>query len=224
MNLKALIPTAWQTALEPENSKPYFKQLETFLETEYATQTVFPPQELVFRALELTPLESVKVVILGQDPYHDNGQAHGLAFSVQPGIKVPPSLLNMYKELETDLGIPRTKTGFLEPWAKQGILMLNAVLTVRAHTAASHQKRGWETFTDVVIQTINAKTTPVIFVLWGAYAHKKAALITSSQHTILKAVHPSPLSANNGFFGSKPFSSINAILEKNGQDKIDWHL
>jgi uracil-DNA glycosylase len=218
------IPASWQPYLESEFGQSYIQKLEAFLEAERATQQVFPPAENVFRALELTPFENVKVVILGQDPYHDDGQAHGLAFSVQPGIKAPPSLVNMFKELETDLGIPRPKTGFLEPWASQGVLMLNAVLTVRAHAAGSHQKQGWEKLTDAIIKAISSHKTGVVFVLWGAYAHKKADLIDASRHTVLKAVHPSPLSARNGFFGSKPFSSINTALRESGNSEIDWRL
>ena len=224
MKLFASIPSSWQPYLEAEFKQPYIAKLESFLEAERATQQVFPPEKDVFRALELTPFDAVKVVILGQDPYHDDGQAHGLAFSVQPGIKPPPSLVNMFKELEADLGIPRSKTGFLEPWATQGVLMLNAVLTVRAHAAGSHQKQGWEKLTDAIIKAISSNAEGVVFVLWGAYAHKKADLIDSSRHTVLKAVHPSPLSARNGFFGSRPFSSINAALLKAGKSEIDWRL
>lgn len=224
MKLFASIPSSWQPHLESEFKLSYIQKLESFLETERATQQVFPPEKDVFRALELTPFDAVKVVILGQDPYHDDGQAHGLAFSVQPGIKPPPSLVNMFKELETDLGIPRPKTGFLEPWARQGVLMLNAVLTVRAHAAGSHQKQGWEKLTDAIIRAVSSKPDRVVFVLWGAYAHKKADLIDVSRHTILKAVHPSPLSARSGFFGSKPFSSINAALLEAGKSEIDWRL
>jgi uracil-DNA glycosylase len=224
MKLFDQIPASWQPYLEQEFGQPYIQKLEAFLESERATQQVFPPAENVFRALELTSFENVKVVILGQDPYHDDGQAHGLAFSVQPGIKPPPSLVNMFKELETDLGIPRPKTGFLEPWAKQGVLMLNAVLTVRAHAAGSHQKQGWEKLTDAIIKAISSHKRGVVFVLWGAYAHKKTDLIDASCHTVLKAVHPSPLSARNGFFGSKPFSSINTALIEAENSEIDWRL
>ncbi len=224
MKLFDQIPASWQPYLESEFRQPYIQKLEAFLEAERKTQQVFPPEKDLFRALELTPFENVKVVILGQDPYHDDGQAHGLAFSVQPGVKPPPSLVNMFKELETDLGIPRAKTGFLEPWATQGVLMLNAVLTVRAHAAGSHQKQGWEKLTDAIIKVISSHKMGVVFVLWGAYAHKKADLIDASRHTVLKAVHPSPLSARNGFFGSKPFSSINTALSETGKSEIDWKL
>jgi uracil-DNA glycosylase len=224
MNLFDQIPSSWQPHLKAEFEQPYIQKLEAFLEAERASQQIFPPEKDVFRALELTPFDAVKVVILGQDPYHDDGQAHGLAFSVQPGVKPPPSLVNMFKELETDMGIPRPKTGFLEPWARQGVLMLNAVLTVRAHAAGSHQKQGWEKLTDAMIRAVSSKPDRVVFVLWGAYAHKKADLIDASRHTILKAVHPSPLSARNGFFGSKPFSSINAVLLEVGKTEIDWRL
>ena len=220
MSLKSLIPASWQAALEPELSKPYIAKLEQFLSTERATHQVFPPENQVFSALELTPLPKVRVLIVGQDPYHDDNQAHGLAFSVQRGIKVPPSLLNIYKELETDLGIPRAKHGFLEGWAKQGVLMLNTVLTVRAHEPASHKKRGWETLTDAIIKAVSAKPEPVVFVLWGAHAQKKLELIDTTRHTVLQSVHPSPLSAKSGFFGSQPFSKINAALAT----PIDWKL
>jgi uracil-DNA glycosylase len=224
MKLFDQIPTSWQAHLESEFQQPYIQKLEAFLETERNTQQVFPPEKDIFRALELTPFGTIKVVILGQDPYHNDGQAHGLAFSVQPGIKPPPSLVNMFKELETDLGIPRPKTGFLEPWAKQGVLMLNAVLTVRTHAAGSHQKQGWEKLTDAIIKAVSSKPDRVVFVLWGAYAHKKADLIDANVHTVLKAVHPSPLSARNGFFGSKPFSSINTALLEVGKTGIEWRL
>jgi uracil-DNA glycosylase len=220
MNLKSLLPQSWHTALEPEFEKPYIAKLETFLAAERASAEVFPPQSEVFRALELTPLSDVRVVILGQDPYHDNNQAHGLAFSVRHGIKLPPSLLNMYKELETDLGIKRAKHGFLEGWAKQGVLLLNTVLTVRAHEAASHKKQGWEQFTDAIIRAVNAKGERVVFVLWGAHAQKKLELLDVSRHVVLQSAHPSPLSAKAGFFGSKPFSKINALLA----EPINWNL
>jgi uracil-DNA glycosylase len=220
MNLKSLLPQSWHTALEPEFEKPYIAKLEAFLAAERAKAEVFPPQSEVFRALELTPLSDVRVVILGQDPYHDNDQAHGLAFSVRHGVKIPPSLVNMYKELETDLGIKRAKHGFLESWATQGVLMLNTVLTVRAHEPASHKKQGWEQLTDAIIRAVNAKPERVVFVLWGAHAQKKLELLDASRHTVLQSAHPSPLSAKAGFFGSKPFSQINALLA----NPIDWKL
>jgi uracil-DNA glycosylase len=220
MTLESQIPTSWQHVLEPEFSKPYMAKLEAFLETERQTHQVFPPAAQVFSALELTPFDKVRVLIVGQDPYHDDGQAHGLAFSVQRGVKVPPSLVNMFKELETDLGVPRAKHGYLESWARQGVLLLNTVLSVRAHEAASHKGKGWENLTDAIIKAVNAKPEPVVFVLWGAHAQKKLELIDTSKHTVLQSAHPSPLSARNGFFGSKPFSKINAVL----QTPIDWTL
>jgi uracil-DNA glycosylase len=224
MSLIDQLPASWRTALEPEFEKPYFKELEAFVEQERADHTVFPPPDEVFHALEVTPLEQVRVLIVGQDPYHDHDQAHGLAFSVRPGVRLPPSLLNMYKELEADLGVPRAKTGYLEPWAKQGVLLLNTSLTVRAHTAASHKGKGWEKFTDAVIKAVNAKSERVVFVLWGGHAQKKLDLIDSSKHTVIKSAHPSPLSANNGFFGSKPFSKINTALKNAGFAEINWRV
>jgi uracil-DNA glycosylase len=224
MSLFAQLPPSWQPALELEFNLPYIAKLEAFLAAERATHAVFPAPENLFRALALTPFEQVAVVILGQDPYHDDHQAHGLAFSVQPGVKPPPSLVNIYKELESDLGIPRTKTGFLEPWAKQGVLLLNTVLSVRAHQPASHAKQGWEKLTDAIIQRVNADHQQVVFVLWGAHAQKKEILIDAQRHLVLKSAHPSPLSAKNGFFGSKPFSKINAALQVAGKPEIDWQL
>ncbi len=220
MSLKSQIPESWRAVLEPEFSKPYMAKLEAFLEMERTTHQVFPPAAQVFSALELTPFERVHVLIVGQDPYHDDGQAHGLAFSVQRGVKVPPSLVNMYKELEADLGVPRAGHGFLESWARQGVLLLNTVLTVRAHEAASHKGQGWENLTDAIIKAVSAKPEPVVFVLWGAHAQKKLDLIDTSKHAVLQSAHPSPLSARNGFFGSQPFSKINAVLET----PIDWSL
>jgi uracil-DNA glycosylase len=224
MSLIDQLPAAWRDALEPEFEKPYFKELEAFVEAERAEHSVFPPANEVFHALEVTPLEQVRVLIVGQDPYHDDGQAHGLAFSVRPGVRLPPSLLNMYKELEADLGVPRAKTGYLEPWAKQGVLLLNTSLTVRAHTAASHKGKGWEKFTDAVIKAVNAKAERVVFVLWGGHAQKKLDLIDTTKHTVIKSAHPSPLSANNGFFGSKPFSKINTALKNAGFPEINWRV
>jgi uracil-DNA glycosylase len=224
VSLFNLVPKSWQAVLEPEFSQAYIAKLEAFLESERSTQTVFPPESEVFSALELTPFENVRVLIVGQDPYHDDGQAHGLAFSVKPGKKVPPSLVNIYKELETDLGIPCSKTGFLEPWARQGVLLLNTSLTVRAHAAGSHKGQGWEKLTDAIIRVVSGKPDRVVFVLWGGHAGKKLELIDSSKHTVVQSAHPSPLSAHNGFFGSKPFSKINAALLKNGKPEIDWRL
>lgn len=218
------LPASWNAVIGEEFNKPYFQNLETFVAGERAAHEVFPPEEDVFSAFHLTPYESVNVFLLGQDPYHDDGQAHGLCFSVRHGIKPPPSLANMYKELQSDLGLTPPKHGFLENWAKQGMLMLNAVLTVRAHTPNSHKDRGWETFTDAVIRAVSAKPDPVVFVLWGAYAQKKEKLVDAARHTVIKTAHPSPLSARNGFFGSKPYSTINAALKKHGKAEIDWTL
>jgi uracil-DNA glycosylase len=224
MNLFDQIAKSWQPVLEPEFSQAYIAKLEAFLETEWAAQTVFPPKSEVFSALELTPFENVRVLIVGQDPYHNDGQAHGLAFSVRPGIKVPPSLRNIFKELETDLGIVRSKNGFLEPWARQGVLLLNTSLTVRAHAAGSHKGQGWETLTDAIIRAVSGKAKQVVFVLWGAPAGKKLVLIDSNKHTVVRSAHPSPLSAHDGFFGSRPFSKINAALLEVGESEIDWRL
>ena len=192
------------------------------LEEKNAGKQIYPREDHRFYALDCTPLEDVRVVILGQDPYHGPGQAHGLCFSVQTGVKVPPSLVNIYKELEDDLGIKRANHGNLEAWARQGVLLLNAVLTVEAHKAGSHQGRGWEKFTDAVIDLVNQRAQPAVFILWGSYAQKKASFIDTGKHLVLKSVHPSPLSAHRGFFGSKPFSQDNKFLEQHGMDPIDW--
>lgn len=218
------LPPSWQNVLEGEFEKPYFKTLQTFVEEERKKHTIFPPEEDVFSAFDLTPYDKVNVLLLGQDPYHDDNQAHGLCFSVRPGIKPPPSLVNMYKELKDDVGFNIPKHGYLIDWAKQGILMINAVLTVQAHTPNSHKDKGWEKFTDAVIGKVNEKTDPVVFVLWGGYAQKKEKLIDSSRHIIIKCAHPSPLSARNGFFGSKVFSKINQALVENGKPTINWQL
>jgi uracil-DNA glycosylase len=217
------LPGSWNAALGAEVAKPYFRELWNFVTAERATKQIFPPADEVFNALAFTPLEKVKVVILGQDPYHDDGQAHGLCFSVRRGIKPPPSLVNIFKELETDVGIPRPDHGCLEAWAKQGVLLLNAVLTVRAHEPNSHKDRGWETFTDAVVKAVDARKDPVVFALWGASAQKKASVVDATRHIVLKSAHPSPLSARL-FLGSKPFSAINAALEKAGKTPIDWRL
>ena len=193
------LPSSWHSLLAQELEQPYFQVLQRFVDSERAQYSVFPPEQDVFNALKLTPYEDVNVLLLGQDPYHDDNQAHGLCFSVRPGIKPPPSLVNMFKELHTDVGFRIPNNGYLVPWAQQGILMLNAVLTVRAHTPNSHKNRGWEVFTDAIIRRVNAKETPVVFVLWGAYAQKKIGLIDTTRHTIVQSVHPSPLSARNGF-------------------------
>jgi uracil-DNA glycosylase len=225
MTHKTAIPKSWQDPLQAEFNAPYMAALREFLDAELAAEkTVYPPQQNWFRALELTPLDQVRVVILGQDPYHGAGQAHGLCFSVPQDVKPPPSLVNIYKELEADLGIPPASHGFLEHWARQGVLLLNSVLTVEAHKAASHQKRGWEQFTDAIIAAINAREEPTVFLLWGAYAQKKAAFVDASRHLVLKSAHPSPLSAHNGFMGSQPFSKANLFLQDHGQPPIDWAL
>jgi uracil-DNA glycosylase len=220
---------AWRTALQAEFDSPYMAALKAYLTAEKASSArVFPNGSAWFRALDLTPPDEVRVVILGQDPYHGEGQAHGLCFSVQPGVRIPPSLVNIYKELHADLGIERADHGFLEHWAKQGVLLLNSVLTVRMGAAASHQGRGWERFTDAVIRIVAASPKPTVFMLWGNYAQKKAAFIKDvsqgGRHLVLKSAHPSPLSAHNGFLGSRPFSKANAFLREHGREPIDWAL
>lgn len=222
----SLLPKDWQGLLKAEFDQPYIKSLQAFLETEQEQgKVIFPPADQIFTAFNLTPLSSVKVVILGQDPYHGPDQAHGLSFSVPSHItKLPPSLKNIYKELNADLGIPIASTGNLIPWAEQGVLLLNAMLTVEARNAGSHQKQGWETFTDKVIQLLSERCEGLVFVLWGAYAQKKASLIDEGRHLVLKGIHPSPLSAHRGFFGSKPFSYINQQLSENNKLEIDWSL
>jgi uracil-DNA glycosylase len=216
--------TSWRPVLLAETEKPYWKDLQAFVKAERQKHQVFPPDKEVFAALHLTPYEQVRVLILGQDPYHDVGQAHGLCFSVRPGTPTPPSLVNIFKELRDDLGCAIPNNGNLTHWAEQGVLLLNAVLTVRAHTPTSHKGKGWETFTDAIIQTVSAKSEPVVFVLWGAYAKAKAKLINTQRHTIIQSAHPSPLSAGNGFFGSRPFSKINAALKAKGYAEIDWQI
>jgi len=217
------LPRDWQTPLKAVLATQETSALQGFLDAELAAgKTIYPPQGAWFRALELTQLDKVRVVILGQDPYHGPGQAHGLCFSVPPGVRPPPSLANIYKELESDLGLPRPRHGFLEHWARQGVLLLNSVLTVEMAKAASHSKKGWEPFTDAIIAQVNNKAEPVVFMLWGAYAHKKAANVDASRHLVLKAAHPSPLSAHNGFLGCKHFSQCNAFLASNGRPPIDW--
>ena len=216
---------SWKAALSNEFSSPYMADLRTFLKSEIdAGKQIFPKGPEYFSALDLTPLDQVKVVILGQDPYHGAGQAHGLCFSVQPDVRTPPSLKNVYKELESDLGIPRATHGNLASWARQGVLLLNSVLTVERGLAASHRGKGWERFTDAVIAQVNELPHPVVFLLWGAYAQKKAGFVDTSRHLVLKAAHPSPLSAHNGFLGCRHFSKANAFLENNGMDPIDWRL
>lgn len=214
----------WDDVLGEEFNQEYYLQLREFLKQEYKTQTIYPDMYHIFEALKLTHHADVKVVILGQDPYHGESQAHGLAFSVQRGVDIPPSLLNIYKELKEDLGCYIPNNGFLEHWAKQGVLLLNTSLTVRANTASSHRGKGWEHFTDRVIKSLNDKSTPVVFLLWGNHAKEKAQLITNTKHLILTSVHPSPLSAHRGFFGCKHFSRANEFLRKTGQKEIDWQI
>ena len=218
------IPADWRAQLADEFEKPYFQTLQQFVDEERQNYTVFPPEQDVFSALKLTPYERANVFLLGQDPYHDNNQAHGLCFSVRPGIKPPPSLVNIFKELRSDVDFRIPNNGYLVPWAEQGMLLLNAVLTVRAHKPNSHKGHGWEIFTDAVMRAINAREDPVVFVLWGGYAQKKRVLIDTARHTIIQSAHPSPLSANNGFFGSRPFSAINAALRAAGKPEIEWQL
>ena len=220
MNVK--IEPTWKAALQEEFQKPYFQELAEFVRQEYQTKPIFPPPADIFKAFELTPFDHVKVVILGQDPYHGLGQAHGLCFSVNPNVPTPPSLVNIYKEMNADLGLPLPEHGNLEQWAKQGVFLLNATLTVVAHLAGSHQNKGWETFTDAVIKLIADQKEHVVFILWGAYAQNKAWMIDESKHLILTAPHPSPLSAHRGFFGSKPFSKTNAYLKEHGIEPIQW--
>ncbi len=218
------VPDGWRELLTPVTETPAFAALREFVAQERAQHTVFPPEEEVFNALRLTPYADAKVLILGQDPYHGPGQAHGLAFSVQPGVRPPPSLQNIYKELKTDIpGFTPPRHGYLAHWASQGVLLLNAVLTVRQAEPNSHAGHGWEAFTDAVIRALNDKPQRVVFVLWGAYARKKAKLVTGAQHTIIESAHPSPLSVAK-FLGTRPFSQVNAALEAAGEDPIDWQL
>ena len=222
--LAELIPDEWRDILKYELVKPYWNKLAETIAKELKTEAVFPSINEIFYALKLTPYSEVKVLILGQDPYHDHNQAHGLCFSVQDGTKIPPSLKNIYKELYSDLDIPISERGDLTNWAEQGILMLNTSLTVRAHQAASHSKIGWINFTDAVINAVNSKKNPVIFVLWGRHAIEKEKLIDTSKHFVIKSAHPSPLSAYRGFLGSRPFSQINILLVENGYKEINWQI
>lgn len=216
----------WDEILAGEWEKDYYKRLRSFLIMEYRTETVYPDMYSIFNALKYTPYQSVKAVILGQDPYHEPGQAHGLAFSVPPGVRQPPSLINIFKELDNDLGIPPMPpdNGCLIPWAKSGVLLLNTSLTVRAHAAGSHRGKGWEELTDRIIELLNEREKPVVFILWGANAKSKAPLITESRHLVIEGVHPSPLSAHRGFFGGKYFSRTNDFLVKKGEEPVDWEL
>ena len=216
--------TDWNPVLRAELEQPYWAELQAFVAQERANHTVYPAPDEVFAALHLTPYSEVKVLILGQDPYHGPGQAHGLCFSVRPGVDPPPSLKNIFREMESDLGLPPPAGGHLEPWARQGVLLLNASLTVRARSAGSHQGKGWETFTDAVIRAVNDKDETVVFILWGAFARKKKALIDTDRHVVIESAHPSPLSASNGFFGSRPFSRANDALVAAGRTPVDWSL
>ncbi len=219
------LENTWKTRLKPEFEKDYMRSLREFLNREKAAKkTIFPRGSEFFAALNHTPFDQVKVVILGQDPYHGPGQAHGLCFSVKPGVDVPPSLKNIYKELKSDLGIEPPDHGHLEKWAAQGVLLLNATLSVEAHKAGSHQNKGWEMFTDAIIDHLNREREGLVFVLWGSYAQKKGAFIDTKRHLVLKGPHPSPLSAHRGFFGCRHFSQINKYLESRGQTPIDWRL
>lgn len=221
MNVK--IDNSWREHIGAEFEKPYFSALTDFVRHEYTTTTCYPPGSLIFNAFNLCPFDRVKVVIIGQDPYHEPGQAQGLSFSVPEGVPFPPSLQNIFKEIQLDLGKPMPPTGDLTRWAEQGVLLLNATLTVRAHQAASHQRHGWEQFTDAAIRTLNAERENLVFILWGGYARSKAQLINRSRHLVLESVHPSPLSANRGgWFGNHHFSQCNAYLREHGEQEIDW--
>ncbi|HNY07693.1 MAG TPA: uracil-DNA glycosylase [Bacteroidales bacterium] len=218
------IEEGWKKTLENEFHSPYFSQLKTFLISEKQHNKVYPPGSQIFSAFNFTPFDKVKVVLLGQDPYHGPGQAHGLCFSVPDGVPKPPSLINIFKEINSDLGIPIPQSGNLEKWAKQGVFLLNAILTVRANQAASHQGKGWETFTDAAIRALSDQKNGIIFLLWGNYAQEKQKIIDTSKHYILKTVHPSPLSVQRGFFGCKHFSKTNQLLREMGKDEIDWSI
>ncbi|AAS44427.1 MULTISPECIES: uracil-DNA glycosylase [Bacillus] len=222
--MENVLKNDWGPLLAPEFEKEYYRKLAGFLKEEYSTHVVYPKKEDIFNALEYTSYENTKVVILGQDPYHGPNQAHGLSFSVQPGIKTPPSLLNMYKELRDEYGYDIPNNGYLVKWAEQGVLLLNTVLTVRQGEANSHKGKGWEHFTDRVIELLNEREKPVIFILWGRHAQAKKKLITNTKHHIIESVHPSPLSARRGFFGSKPYSKVNTILANMGEREIDWEI
>jgi len=220
--MEVRIETGWKVALEQEFGRPYFKTLTDFVRQEYQTKRIYPPAKLIFNAFDRCPFNQVKVVILGQDPYHGHGQANGLCFSVSNGVPKPPSLVNIFKELKNDLGNSTPDTGNLEKWAEQGVLLLNATLTVRSGQAGSHQGRGWEQFTDQVIKVLSDQKKNLVFILWGSYAQKKGAVINSQNHLVITSPHPSPLSAHRGFFGSKPFSKANKYLQENGASAIVW--
>jgi len=222
--MKCALPADWRRELEPELRASYFAQLGAFVDAERAAGSVFPPEELVFSAFERTPFDAVRVLLLGQDPYHDDGQAHGLSFSVRAGVRPPRSLANIFKEMKTDLQLDAPNHGTLSAWADQGVLLLNTVLTVRAHQPASHRGKGWEKFTDSVIRALSRRERPLVFLLWGGFAQKKAKLVDATRHRVHMSAHPSPLSASRGFFGSRPFSQINTALTELGQPRIDWQL
>jgi uracil-DNA glycosylase len=219
----SMLPDSWQAVLGEELEKPYFQDLTEFVEKERAEHKVFPPREEVFAALDATPYDRVKVLVLGQDPYHGEGQAHGMCFSVRPGVKTPPSLRNIYKEMTDELGLPVPDNGYLMPWARQGVLLLNAVLTVRESEANSHKAKGWEKFTDAVIRAVSRREDPAVFVLWGGYARKKAPLIDTDRHIVIEGAHPSPLSVKL-FRGSKPFTRMNEAIAAQGHPPIDWRI
>lgn len=220
----AILKNDWANFLNDEFKKEYYLKLREFLKREYAMQTIYPDMYDIYNALHYTSYENTKVVILGQDPYHGPNQAHGLSFSVQKGVAIPPSLQNIYRELQDDLGFAPPSHGYLKKWADEGVLLLNTVLTVRERQPASHRGQGWEQFTDKVIQTVNEKTEPVVFILWGRHAQAKEALLTNDRHLVIKSPHPSPFSANRGFFGSRPFSRANAFLQANGRTPVDWEI
>ena len=219
-----MLENDWVEAVGGEFKKPYYASLYQFVKEEYGSKVIYPPADDIFNAMHLTPLSEVKVLILGQDPYHNQGQAHGLCFSVQPDVAIPPSLINIYKELHDDLGCAIPDNGYLVKWAKQGVLLLNTVLTVQAHKAFSHQGKGWEQFTDAVIQAVNDQDRPIVYMLWGKPAQSKSSMLNNPRHLILKAPHPSPLSAHRGFFGCKHFSQANDFLKANGAEPIDWQI
>lgn len=223
MNMSG-ISNDWQAAIGTEFKKPYYKELYQFVKEEYSNYVIYPDSQDIFNAFHFTPLCRVKVVILGQDPYHNTNQAHGLCFSVKPEVEIPPSLVNIFQELHNDLGLPIPDHGHLKKWADQGVLMLNTVLTVRAHRAASHQGKGWEQFTDAVIQAVNSQDRPIVYLLWGRPAREKKPMLTNPKHLVLEAAHPSPLSASRGFFGCRHFSRANHFLEEHGAAPIDWEI
>ena len=220
MNVR--IEESWQKVLQPEFDKPYFEELTNFVRSEYQTKKIFPPAKLIFNAFDQCPFDQTKVVILGQDPYHGDGQAHGLCFSVNDGVRFPPSLVNIFKEIENELGFPPPSSGNLTRWARQGVLLLNATLTVQAHQAGSHQGRGWEQFTDAVIRLLAAQKEHLVFILWGAYAQSKAGFIDAGRHLVLQSAHPSPFSVHRGFFGNNHFSAANRYLSEHGGEWIKW--